>query len=85
MAMNAIDRPIYESSEGPIIKGKQINEGRTRYNDSRGANSIGRGGKTGKSGVNMIMSGESFGMNPLRSGKGALVGDSKVFDKRERI
>lgn len=43
---HAIDRPIYESSEGPIIKGKQTNEGRTRYNDSRGGNNMGRGGKT---------------------------------------
>jgi hypothetical protein len=31
------------------------------------------------------MSGESFGMNPLRSGKGALLGESKGFDKRDKI
>ena len=34
----------------------------------------------------MIMSGESFGINPLRSGKGPLVGESKAFEKqREKI
>ena len=80
----AIDKPIYESTEGPIIKGKK-DEGRPRY--ERGQGGAGRGGsKVQKSGANMIMSGDSFGVNPLRSGKLALQGESKTFDKpRERI
>lgn len=31
------------------------------------------------------MVGESFGMNPLKSGKGALIGESKNLDRREKI
>jgi hypothetical protein len=32
-----------------------------------------------------LNSGESFGMNPLRSIKGNLIGESKNFNKREKI
>ncbi len=79
----AIDKPIYESSEGPIIKGKK-DEGRPRYERGQGAHR-GQHSKVQKSGANIIMSGDSFGINPLRSGKGALLGgDSKTFEGKQR-
>lgn len=39
---------------------------------------------TGKSGANVLMSGESFGMNPLRSGamKPGFANESKGFDRQ---
>ena len=47
------EKPVYESTEGPIPKQRK----------KWGGNN--RGGKS-----NVLMSGESFGMNPLRSVKG---------------
>lgn len=68
----SIDRPIYESTEGPIPKQKAKMRQGSRP-------------KTGKSGANVLLSGESFGVNPLRSIKGAMVGDSKAFERRQKI
>ncbi len=49
-----------DSSDGPIVKPKQRFGG--QGNQIQG----------GKSGVNNLMSGESFGMNPYRMARGAL-------------
>lgn len=65
-------KPIYESGEGPVIKGNKKNERKTRYD-----------GKAGSG--NGVLVGESFGINPLKSGKGALLGESKAFDRRDKI
>jgi hypothetical protein len=48
------EKPIYESSEGPISRPK------AKFGKGRVA------GNVGKSGANNLMSGESFGMNPLK-------------------
>jgi hypothetical protein len=58
------EKPIYESSEGPIQKLKKIGQ----KNQIPG----------GKSGSNMLNSGESFGMNPLRS-------NAKPFQQRHKF
>jgi len=34
-----IDKPIYESSEGPVIKGKKT-EGKSRYNKGMGSSKV---------------------------------------------
>jgi flavin-dependent dehydrogenase len=67
-------KPIYESSEGPIIKGKKGDRKR-RYD-----------GVKGVSGSGGVMVGESFGINPLKSGGiGKAMNESKVFDRRDKI
>ena len=48
------EKPIYESSEGPISKPKAKFGQRFAQGNQQ------------KSGVNNLMSGESFGMNPYR-------------------
>lgn len=55
------EKPIYESSEGPISKPK------TKFGQRIGGANTG----TSKSGVNNLMSGESFGMNPYRMARQA--------------
>lgn len=66
-----VEKPIYESSEGPIPKQKnKLRQGNVP--------------KTGKSGANILLSGESFGINPLRSMKGGIA-DSKAFEGRQQI
>lgn len=66
-------KPIYESGEGPVIKGnKKLGDKKPRYD-----------GKAGSG--NGVMVGESFGINPLKSGKGALIAESKAYEKRDRI
>ena len=67
MPEDAVDKPIYESSEGPLPKSKAPRRGNS---------------KTGKSGANVLLSGESFGVNPLRSMQGMRVGESKNFQGR---
>jgi hypothetical protein len=57
---NDEEKPIYESSEGPIPKIKG------RYPNNTGGNKIPPTGKSGA--MNMINSGESFGMPNLKSG-----------------
>ena len=53
------ERPIMDSSDGPIAKPKQ------RFGQGRGGVS-----NTGKSGAGNILSEQSFGLNPYKMGRG---------------
>jgi hypothetical protein len=80
---NTLEKPLYESTEGPIPKNKV-------FNRRGGGGGGGRDIATGKSGANMLLSGESFGMHPLRSKKfdstnKALGGGSGTYQSREKI